>query len=213
MNVQSKVVVDTIKLPPLSIATINIPIVGDSPLLIHRFSQKAQDMMLDKQMKRANPGKQERNPWSDFCESLYWMDGMPAKPTDEDVETARFGFPAIGFKSSAVTACTSLGKDITKLAARQAFHIDHELVQIHGIPKLRQDVVRIGMGTTDLRFRPEFMPWSAVLPVKYNTRAISAEQLINLFETAGFAVGIGEWRPQRDGQFGRFHVARSEVGS
>jgi hypothetical protein len=29
-------------------------------------------------------------------------------------------------------------------------------------------------------------------------------------QTAGFAVGVGEWRPEKDGQYGRFHVANAE---
>jgi hypothetical protein len=29
---------------------------------------------------------------------------------------------------------------------------------------------------------------------------------VNLFNVAGFAVGVGEWRPERDGSNGMFHV-------
>jgi hypothetical protein len=64
------------------------------------------------------------------------------------------------------------------------------------------------MGTADLRYRGEFSPWKATLTVKYNANLMSAEQVVNLFETAGFAVGVGEWRPERDGPYGRFHVAK-----
>lgn len=31
---------------------------------------------------------------------------------------------------------------------------------------------------------------------------------MNVFEIGGFAIGVGEWRPQKDGIYGRFHVAR-----
>jgi hypothetical protein len=30
---------------------------------------------------------------------------------------------------------------------------------------------------------------------------------MNLLNTAGFAVGVGEWRPEKDGQYGMFRVA------
>jgi hypothetical protein len=36
-----------------------------------------------------------------------------------------------------------------------------------------------------------------------------------MIERAGFGVGIGEWRPEKDGDYGRFRVDRdgvSEVG-
>jgi hypothetical protein len=38
---------------------------------------------------------------------------------------------------------------------------------------------------------------------------MSAEQVLNLFNTAGFACGVGEWRPERDGSNGRFRVAEA----
>jgi hypothetical protein len=33
---------------------------------------------------------------------------------------------------------------------------------------------------------------------------------VNLFNTAGFGVGIGEWRSEKDGQHGMFHVATTD---
>lgn len=211
MNAITKSKADqTVTLAPLNIGVMEITVVGDSPLIVHKFSEKAKKAMLDKQMKKASPGKEAKDPWRDFVESMYWLDGMPTKPTEKDVEKGRFGFPAVAFKAAAVTACTSIG-DMTKVAARQAFHVEHEFVEIIGPPpSMREDVCRVGMGTADLRYRGEFMPWSAKLTVKFNANLMSAEQIINLFETAGFAVGVGEWRPERDGQFGRFHVSRGE---
>ena len=67
-------------------------------------------------------------------------------------------------------------------------------------------MVRVGMGTADLRYRGAFSSWSTELQVRYNADIISAEQLVHLFNTAGFAVGIGEWRPEKDGSWGMFHV-------
>jgi hypothetical protein len=195
----------TIELPALAIETMHVPIIGDSPLIVHAWSAKAKKAMLDKQTKKATAGRAAKDPWQDFCESLYWLDGMPERPTEEDVEHGRFGFPTIAFKSAAVTACTSIGA-ITKVAARQAFHVEGEFVALNGAPAMRQDVARVGMGTADLRYRGEFKPWSTVLTVKFNSNVLSAAQVVNLFQTGGFAVGVGDWRPERDGPFGRFHV-------
>lgn len=207
MAVSSKTTT-AIELPRLAIETIQIPIIGDSPLIVHKFSEKAKKQMLDKQMKKASVGKEAKDPWRDFVESMYWLDGMPENPTEEDVTKGRFGFPAVGFKAAAVTACTSIGS-ITKVAARQAFHVEGEFIEIQGnAPSMREDIARVGMGTADLRYRGEFDPWKAVLTVKYNANLLSAAQVVNLFETAGFAVGVGEWRPERDGPYGRFHVAK-----
>lgn len=185
----------TVTLPPLRIETIRVTLIGDTPLIVHRWSEKAKKMMLDKQMKKASAGKEAKDPVQDFKDSLYVLpDGG-------------FGFPIIGFKAAAVTACTSIG-GVTKVAARQAFHVDGEFARIEGDePTMREDMVRVGMGTADIRYRGEFKRWWTTISVKHNANVFSAEQVLNLFSTAGFAVGVGEWRPEKDGQFGRFHVA------
>lgn len=187
-----------IELPKLNTQTVEITLIGDSPLISHAWSKKAKEEMLAKQMKKAKAGKEAKDPERDFQESLYHLpDGG-------------YGFPAVAFKAAAVTACTSVGS-ITKVAARQAFHVEGEMVRIYGSePRKREDMVRIGMGTADIRYRGEFWPWWVVLEVRHNANVLSAEQIANLFSTAGFGVGVGEWRPERDGQFGRFHVASAE---
>lgn len=183
-----------IELPDLDVRTIKVKIVGDSSLIVHKWSEKAKRLMLDKQTGKASAGREHKDPQQDFQESLYQMpDGG-------------FGVPSLAFKNAAVTACTSLGKSITKVAARQSFHVLGPLVRINGTPTMRDDMVRVGMGTADIRFRGEFKEWSCELTIRYNARVLSAEQIVNLMNTAGFAVGICEWRPECNGESGMFHV-------
>lgn len=198
-----------IELPPLNIQTIDVPIIGDGGLICHAWSAKARKQMLDKQMKRATAGKAAKDPWQDFTETLYWLDGMPDAATEEDIINGRFGFPSVAFKSAAVTAVTSMG-GMTKVMARQCFHIVGEFVEILGPPpSMREDMVRVGMGTADIRHRAEFEPWGAILRVQHNANVISAEQVVSLIEAGGFGVGVGDWRPEKDGVSGRFHVAKT----
>lgn len=187
---------------------MKLTLVSDGPLVCHAWSSKAKQMMLDKQMKKATATKAAKDPWLDFCESLYWLDGMPLGPTQEDVDTAAFGFPVIAFKAAAIGACRWTELKMTEM--RGAFHIDGEFARIQSDPPCpRQDMVRVGMGTADIRYRGEFKKWSVTLSIVFNARAISAEQLINLFQLAGFGVGVGEWRPEKDGSWGIFHVDKS----
>jgi hypothetical protein len=196
-----------IELPPLALETVEIPLIGTSPLIVHAWSEKALRAMADKQQKRATKGREAKDPRADFIGSLYWLTERPETPTDEDIASARFGIPGVAFKSAAVTACTSTGS-VTKVAARQAFHVEGEMVEIIGPPPaMREDVCRVGMGTADLRYRGQFDPWGVKVRVQINTAVISAEQVVTLFNLAGFAVGVCEWRPERDGGYGRFRVA------
>jgi len=197
----------TLQIPKIDTRQMVLRLVGDSPLISHAWSQKAIGMMLDKQMKKAKAAKDAKDPWQDFCDSLYWVSPKPAKPTEKDVTKAKFGFPCVAFKAAAVGACR-FSDGIKMTEARGAFHVNGEIVQILADPpKMRQDMVRVGMGTADVRFRGEFSEWATELTVSYNAAALSPEQIVNLFNLAGFGVGVGEWRPEKDGSYGRFHVA------
>lgn len=197
MTTRTKPAPTVIELPALDIRHIQVTLVGDSPLISHRWSEKAKKEMLDKQMKKPKTAKIAKDPELDYRESLY---------THPD---GGFGFPAVAFKSAAVDACSHID-GITKVEARGAFHIVGDMVAIDGEPQMREDMVRVGMGTADIRYRGEFRAWRASFAVRYNASVLSPEQIVNLFNTAGFAIGIGEWRPQKDGSFGMFHVATTQ---
>lgn len=197
-----------VEVPDLDLGVFNVTVVGDSPLITHAWSDKAKKMMLDKQMKNPTNGREAKDPESDFYDSLYWMDGKPENPTPEDVAKARFGFPVVAFKSAAIDAGYQSGILAKKTTARGAFQIVGEFTEINGVPEMREDMVRIGMGTADIRYRAEFKNWSTTLTIKYNKRAISMSQIMNLLNVGGFACGVGEWRPEKDGSYGMFHVAR-----
>lgn len=177
--------------PELSIREATLLIEGTSPLITHKWSEKAKKQMLDKQQKKASKGKEAKDPQKDYEESIYYTeDGRP-------------GFPAVGFKAAMVRGGTYLDMKMTFL--RGAFHVIGEILPVDGDPQMREDMVRVQQ-TSDIRYRAEFPKWSVDVPLEYNERAISLEQLVQIARTAGFAVGVGEWRPERNGQFGRFTV-------
>lgn len=185
----------SITLPALDIQTVTLVLVGDSPLIVHAWSEKAKRQMLDKQMKKATKGKEAKNPEADYEACFY------------RTESGGYGFPAIGVKGAMVAACRFVDAKMTM--ARGAFHIDAEMLTVVGEPRPREDMVRVGMGTADIRYRPEFPEWRIPVTIKFNAAVISAEQIANLLNTAGFGIGIGEWRPERNGSYGRFHVGSS----
>jgi hypothetical protein len=205
-----------VELKRLDIRTIELTIEGDSALVVHAWSAKARRQMLDRQMKKASTGRAAKNPVEDFRESLYRH------------PSGGYGFPVIGIKAAAVDAAAFC--DLKKTDMRGSFFVPGELAKIespavtkpitacdseywkeiaeerkHGA-SMRSDSVRIAMGTSDIRFRAQFVSWRIKLQVRYNATAIEPAQIVNLINTAGFAIGIGEHRPQRDGQNGMFHV-------
>lgn len=184
-----------VEIKRINIQRAVVALVGDSPLIVHAWSAKAKKEMLDKQMKKAKTAKSAKDPEQDYEEAFYRLpDKTPA-------------FPVIAFKAAAVSAGGRFSDGLKMTELRGAFHIEGELVAIEGKPTMREDMVRVGMGTADIRYRPEFRNWRVELPIRYNADAISLDQIVNIFNLAGFGVGVGEWRPERDGQYGMFHVA------
>lgn len=83
------------------------------------------------------------------------------------------------------------------------------MIEIHSdTPEMREDMVKVGMGTADIRYRGEFKNWYADLTISYNANGqYSLENIVNIINAGGYVCGVGEWRPERDGQNGMFHVA------
>lgn len=213
----TKNAVEVIEIKPIKEERVKIRIVGDTPLIMHAWSEKAKRMMLESQMGKAKGKKKEaKNPVEDFINSMYWLTDMPEEMTADGyykaIENgARFGFPVTAIKQAAISAAYRMGWSKDKMSLRGAFFIDGtdgDMVEIHSdVPEMREDMVRVGMGTADIRYRGEFKNWYADLVIRYNTNGQhSLENIINIINAGGYICGIGEWRPEKDGQFGTFHV-------
>ena len=213
-----KAATEVIEIRPIEIKKVTIRIVGDTPLIMHAWNEKAKRMMLEAQMGVAKGKKKEaKNPVDDFIRSMYWLTPMPEDGTMESFEEAiasgaRFGFPVTAFKQAAISAAYRMGWAKDKMSMRGAFYIDGDengMIEIHSdTPEMREDMVKVGMGTADIRYRGEFKNWYADLTISYNANGqYSLENIVNIINAGGYVCGVGEWRPERDGQNGMFHVA------
>jgi len=213
----AKKTTEIIEIRPIQIRKATIHIVGDTPLIMHAWSEKAKREMLEKQMKvTKTKAKDAKNPVEDFIRSMYWLTPMPTDMTEDGFHAAinngaRFGFPVTAFKQAAISAAYRMGWAKDKMSMRGAFFIDGDENQMLEIksdaPIMREDMVKVGMGTADIRYRGEFRNWSAEINISFNENGqYSLEQIINIINAGGYVCGVGEWRPERDGQYGMFHV-------
>lgn len=192
-------------LPPLQIEHVTLKLVGISPLIVNRFSEKARRMMEDKQAKKATAGRAARDPEADFLGSMYVV---PGREDMEDFTPGKYYFPGIAFKAAAIGACRFLDdKQLNMTRSRGLFFVDNDPILDFTAVAMRTDSVRNASGVADLRYRAEYQGWSVNLDVSFNSRAVTLEQILNLFNVGGFSVGVGEWRPEKDGESGRFQVA------
>lgn len=205
-----------VEIKALDIRQVQIKIVGDSPLIVHAWSEKAKRQMLESQMRTTKTkAKDIRDPYADFIGSLYWLTEQP-EATPEAFEKAvkagaKWGFPVGAIKQAGNSAAYRLGWVKNQMELRGAYFLSSEygeMAEIKGsVPEIREDMVRIGMGTADLRYRAEFKEWHMLLTLEYNASSnLTLEQILNCINAGGYSCGLGEWRPEKDGVFGRFHV-------
>lgn len=189
-------------------------IVGDTPIITHAWSEKAKREMLQKQVKATKAGKEARDPQADFVSSLYEM--------TPDV----YGFPATGVKNCILSAAHK-DKGIARSGVMAALWIDAEMVRVRPAlagavcdmplvriwgspPEMREDMVKIGSGlnkTANLAYRAQFTVWAMRITGRFNPTVINEEALAFLIQESGFSSGLGEWRNERKGMFGAFHMA------
>jgi hypothetical protein len=199
-------------IPEINIKIASLRIEGLSPLLSHRFSEKAKKEILDKTTQKPKTGREPKNPVQEFMQSLHWITPMPEEYTEEVFTVAlqagaKFGFPASGLKKSAASAAYRAGLTKDKVSNFGAFHIlGGELVEIQGTPRMREDYAIVANGSPDLRYRGEFPEWSINFDIRYNASLYSIEQIATFFNFGGFAVGLGDWRIEKGGVFGSYKV-------
>jgi hypothetical protein len=198
--------VATVQLNRIDAETLLVPIVGTAPLIVHNFSEKSKRQMLEAQqgMKKV---KQVRDPQSEYEAAFYRIanDG-------ED----KYGFPVTAFKAATTGAARFYDKSITMTALRQFMFMRgvmtkadaQMLVEISGTPEMREDVVRLGgpSRSADLRYRPMFAEWSCVLTVTFVKSSIDRNSILSLIDAGGMGIGVGEWRPEKRGEFGTYQV-------
>lgn len=194
--------------------TFSVWLIGDTPIITHAWSEKAKREMLQKQVKAAKAGREAKDPQADFVSSLYEM------------SPGVFGFPATGVKNcilsaahkdkgiarSGVMGALWLNADMVRVRPALAGAIcDMPLVRIWGSePEMREDMVRVGSGlnkTASLAYRAQFTVWAIRISGRFNATVLNAEQLAFLIQEAGPSFGLGEWRNEKKGMFGAFHLA------
>ena len=193
----------TIEIPRIKKERVRITIVGLSPLMVNNFSEKSRKEIDDKQQKKAAKARDGRNPAKEYDAAFYHMS-----------KKGKYGMPAAGLRNAAVSACRFVEGVSMTVAKGCLFVLEQEngLVEIKGKPTMDERIVRVGtFGNKKpmTRYRPRWDKWECTFEVLYASDTISSEQLLNLFDKAGFHVGLCEYRPEKSGNCGMFEVKRS----
>lgn len=173
-------------------------IIGTSPLIQHKWSEKGLAMLRMSAAERKKQPKVKRDPEGDAAACVY------------QTEDGQVGIPLLAFKAALISAAhKDLG--IEKTVVKKAFFVPcpdpNKVVPMTASdPIIREDIVTVGTKQTDIRYRPEFREWKATISCEIDASMLTIEDILNLTNRAGFGVGICEWRPENGGEYGRFEV-------
>ncbi len=183
----------TVQIAAPKLRTAEFKLIGTSPFVQLRFSQKAMNSMMDK-MKGGSQSKSKKV--------------REARDFDDDFLQAQHvslegwtGIPAGAFRSAMISACRLVGFKMT--LAKLSVFIESDgidkvdgvpLVKIIGKPEKNVMAVRNATGVADIRCRPMWKEWSIKLRVKYDEDQFSLQDVSNLLSRVGQQVGLGEGR-------------------
>jgi hypothetical protein len=177
-------------------------LVGETPLIMNRFSEKARQEMLLPAPKKNRAEKAtslKHDPIAEFRGGLYMS-------RDENAPTA-IHFPTNAFHKAVGQAAIDIPGQAKSVMLRLTSVVT-DTVHLYGNPALFCRMVRSsGMNATpDIRTRPIFSEWACALEFQIVSNLVKETQVANLLAAAGTIVGMGDWRPQKGGSYGRFRL-------
>ncbi len=176
-----------------------VEIEGVSSLLCNRVNEKTKDTMPGGKREGEKNEKDSRS-WKEVA-----LDGAYRDPT-----TGAYVFPSAGLMSALSKAAYRMKLAKSGVEVFANVMIPDEWLEIEGpAPNPRQDLARNknSGGSLIVANRAEFAKgWRMRVPVQFNAAEYDPKKVGMLFEAAGFGVGIGCWRPEKGGRFGRFSI-------
>jgi len=195
----------TIEIQEVKQGTLDIFLVGTSPLLLNRMSEKAKRELLIPRGRLSAADKLTKLKHVPIDEFRAAAHRLP------DGETL-LAFPSSGFKAAMSTAAIDLPGTKKSQIGRWCY-VDGEYTRIWGVPYLYMTTVRMAdmNRTPDIRTLCIVPKWAARVRVNYVQSFLSVNAVANLVAAGGIYVGIGDGRPEKGKlSFGRYRVVEED---
>lgn len=186
--------------------TIRVTIAGKTPLLVHRFTDAAQQEATT--AARASTVGDRGTPKAQAEESLYKdEDGNLIIPQPNlfraVLDAGKFfknGRSKVTTqKSSLIPACVEIEELAIPIEHDEPWTVDTRPVRIPST------------GGRILRHRACFNDWALSFTLRVDTEILSTKLLRDIVDAAGTRIGLGDFRPDCKGPFGKFVVTKWEV--
>jgi hypothetical protein len=191
----------------VSTGVVSCYIVGTSPLILNRMSEKAKhELLLPKGRKSAveRATSLKHVPLDEYRASAYTLKAETAPTWLAHKSTA--------FKKAICTAALDMPGAKKAQIGRLTF-VEGEFVPIYGVPRLHMAITRSAdiNKTPDVRTRATVPAWACVLRVTFVKPLIQAQAVVNLLAAAGITMGVGDWRQEKgSGSYGQFRIATED---
>lgn len=182
--------------------TINITIEGTTPLMLQRFTDEAQ-MSATNGTRASAVGDSAGSPLEQAESRLYKDEyDQPVIPGPNLFACIIAGgkFFKSGkskvttMKSSLIPACATISEIVIPIESTGGWQVDTRPVRIPST------------GGRILRHRPMFQDWRLSFSVEIDESVMGVRLFREIVDAAGSRVGLGEFRPDCKGPFGKFVI-------
>lgn len=195
-----------IEVSAINMKEVRFNVVGTSPMIMNRFSQKAWQELLLPSARRSRASLDQslkHDPINEFRGALY-RNRDDKRPTLIHVPNGAFH----GALAKAALDIPGAAKaKIERLTRVVDINID-----LYGVPQVFCAMVRNSdmNHTPDVRTRPIFPEWACTVNFTYLQQVLNESTIGALFGGAGVIVGIGDWRGEKGGPFGAFRLCEDD---
>jgi hypothetical protein len=193
---------DVIEVEEIKEESLTVCLLGSSPLICNRMSQKARRELLMPRGRKTAAEKaisEKHNLLEEYRASPYVLgDGAPTL----------IGVMASALKGAIMTAALDI-PGVRKAQIGRLVYVVGDYVPIYGVPRLFMSVTRSAdmNRTPDVRTRAILPRWAARAEIRYTAPILNETQLRRLIAAAGIVAGIGDWRPEKGkGSYGQFRI-------
>ena len=187
-------------------ATIQVTIEGKTPLLMSRFTDADQMSASEGTRPAIKPSSSTPH---DVAQNKMYVDsdGNPGIPGPNlfrcIIDAGKFHkvgkSKVTTVKSSLIPACVAIEPLFIPVEHDQPWEVDTRPVRVPAT------------GGRILAHRPMFNDWKLSFEVELDEDVMTTKTLRDIVDDGGSKIGLGDFRPDRKGPFGRFVVTKWEV--
>lgn len=196
-----------IQILEINTGRLDFCVLGKTPLILNRMSEKAQrELLLPRGRKNAaeKAASLKHNPLEEYRASVY-------RDPDESAPTYLL-MMATAFKGALRSAAMDLPGSSKSQIGRLTF-VEGQWVPIFGVPQIFMSVTRSAdmNRTPDIRTRAILPEWACRVSITFVKPILRDQAVANLFAAAGITMGVGDFRPEKGkGNYGQFELVSED---